>query len=198
MKIYQNLEDIRVNLKNFFTKNPKVVEIHLLNFNEDMPKAWQHILDIYQLVLYKDDYWHFFYEGPYSIIRCSKKYKKDVKKYLIAFNIEYKDVGPWVDGSKSVEKYKNRFIHLFHEFSMLAMELEEGWFLLVADRICHCFFNHCTYMAEESRDRYGTNMWEAVLMGHLSIYRARHVGMIDHDESCKSRIVNKEVKECEE
>ena len=29
-----------------------------------------------------DKYWHFFYESDYSIIRCSKKYRKAIVKYL--------------------------------------------------------------------------------------------------------------------
>jgi hypothetical protein len=180
-----------MNFKNYFTKKPKIIEFHLLKFNEDMLASWCHILDIYQRILYKDNYWHFFYEGDYSIIRCSKKYKKNVIKYLEHCEIEYKYMGTWNDGSKAVEEYKTRFTHLFHEFSMLAIEMKEDWFMLVADRVCHCFFNHCTYMAEEARSRYGENMWEGILMGQLAIYRAHHIGKLDQDEVWKGYIAEK-------
>jgi len=168
-----------MDFKKYLTRKPKIVEFHLLDFNEDMEIAWMHILEIYNIILKNDDYWHFFYEGSYSTIRCSKKYKDKVENYLKDNDIDYKDIGAWIDGSSHVEHHKQRFIHIFHEYSMLAIELDEDNFVSVADRVCHCFFNHCTYMAVSLRQKYGVNRWEGDLMGHLAISRANYIGKID-------------------
>ena len=168
-----------MDFKKYLTRKPKIVEFHLLDFNEDMEAAWTRILELYNTILKNDDYWHFFYEGKYSIIRCSKKYKNNVEKHLNNNDIVYEYKGPWIDGSTYVEHHKQRFIHIFHEYSMLAIELDEDNFVSVADRVCHCFFNHCTYMAVSLRQKYGINMWEGDIMGHLAISRAGYIGKID-------------------
>jgi len=129
-----------MNFKNYLNRNPKIIEFHLLDFNADMEQAWLHILEIYESILKKDKYWHFFYEGEYSIIRCSKKYQKKVEEYFKNNDIKYSFKGPWIDGSCIVELYKEAFISLFHEFSMLAVKLDESLLISTADRVCHCFF----------------------------------------------------------
>lgn len=187
-----------MNLMNYLNRKPKIIEFHLLDFNGDMKTAWCCILEIYKTILTKDAYWHFFYEGSYSIIRCNKKYYKNIKKYLEDNAIKYKYLGLWIDGSVSVEEHKQRFIPIFHEYSMLSMELEEENIVSVADRICHCFFNHCTYMAENHRIRYGTNMWEGILMGQIAVQRAHYIGKLDQDKVWENSIDRKAKKKEEE
>jgi len=156
-------------------KRPNIVEFNLLDFNKDMDVAWQHIQNIYFIYLMNDPYWHFFYEREYSIIRCSKRYRMSVKKYLDKNNIQYNYVDKWKDGSVHVERYKTEFISLFHCFSMLAIQMPEEDFWSVSDRVVHCFYNHCTYMAKKDREKYG-EMWEPVLAGLINNYRASYIG----------------------
>jgi hypothetical protein len=152
-----------------------------------MEEAWLHILYIYENILKNDKYWHFFYECKYSIIRCSRKYKKKVKEYLEINNIKHEYNGPWIDGSYIVETYKEEFINLFHEFSMLAVKLDEKLLNQTADRVCHCFLNHCTYMAETYRKNYGQHGWESYLMGRLAADRAYYIGRLDTILGLKER-----------
>jgi len=187
-----------MNFMNYLKKKPRIIEFHLLDFNEDMDIAWYHILEIYGAILKNDKYWHFFYEGDYSLIRCSKKYRKAIVKYLNDNNIEYKYTDAWIDGSRYVEGHKQRFISLFHEYSMLAIELEEDDLVLVADRVCHCFFNHCTYMAENHRKQYGINMWEGMLMGQLAVQRSHYIGRIDQNKVWENNIDKKKKEKDEE
>ena len=186
-----------MNLLNYIKRKPIIIEFHLLKFNEDMEAAWLHILEIYKTILQKDNYWHFFYEGDYSIIRCSRKYKNSIEKYLEYNDIEYRFKGEWNDGSLVVRIYNERFMHIFHEYSLLAIELKEEWLLQAADRVCHCFLNHCTYVAEGRREAHGINMWEGMLMGHIAVSRSHHIGMLDQDIKWKAH-VDKTMKEKEE
>ena len=87
----------------------QIVEFRLPKFNEDMDTAWRHLTQISNKVLRNDKRWHFFYENYYSIIRCSLRYQKLLRLYLIANSIDYIYRGPWVDGSKYVEAHKKSF-----------------------------------------------------------------------------------------
>jgi len=161
-----------------------LVEYDLLNFNEDLDKTWEKINALYDKVLYKDNYWHLFYEGEFSRLRCSPEYMNVVEKFFKEHKIEWKYNGKRIDGSFTVEKYKNIYRNIFHEFSVLAIHLDEEDLFNAADRVCHSFFNHHHYMAKNHRNVFESMndptidpvMWEAEMMNRLSMYRAHFVG----------------------
>lgn len=160
-----------------------LIEYDLLNFNEDLDKAWEKVNALYDEILHKDNYWHLFYEGEFSTLRCSPQYKDKVEKFFKSYDIEWKYNGIWIDGSPMVEKYKNIFRDMFHTFSELAIRLDEDDLFKVADRVCHCFFNHVFYMAKDHRECFEGNgtdtlMWEAEMMARLGVYRAHYIGML--------------------
>lgn len=161
-----------------------LIEYDLLHFNEDLDKAWEKVNALYNEILHKDNHWHLFYEGKFSTLRCSPQYKNEVEKFFQTYNIEWKYNGIWIDGSPTVEKYKNMFRDMFHAFSELAICLDEDDLFKVADRVCHCFFNHAHYMAKKHREQFddsGTDplMWEAEMMARVGIYRANYIGMLE-------------------
>ena len=159
-------------------KRIKLVEFELPNFNENMDIAWCYLRGIHKSVLSKDKYWHFFYEDYYSVIRCSKKYMDDLIQYFEDNTIDYLYKGQWEDGSEYVERYKKQFIPIFHNYSMLSLSLDEHDLVNVSDRICHSFFNHCTYPAKTYREYYGKHSWEARVMGDLAVSRAEYIGKL--------------------
>ncbi len=168
------------------TEPTDLIEYDLLNFNEDLDKAWEKINALYDKILHKDNYWHLFYEGDFSTLRCSPEYSNDIEKFFKKHKIESKYNGKWIDGSSIVEKYKDMYRNIFHEFSMLAIHLDESDLYIAADRVCHSFFNHNYYMAKKYRRPFENDsqfissmMWEAEMMGRLSIYRAHYIGKYD-------------------
>jgi hypothetical protein len=170
-----------------------VIEFDLLDFNEDLEKAWATINALYDKILHKDKYWHLFYEGDFSTLRCSRRYKGQVMEFFKKYDIKYKFNGMWVDGSPTVEKYKNIYKAMFHTFSELAIQLDEKDILNVADRVCHSFFDHMFYMAKEHRkpfeeedDSMSALMWEAEMMARLSVFRAHYVGRYDQSKQLKN------------
>ena len=166
------------------TELTDLIEYDLLNFNEDLDKAWERVNALYDKILYKDNYWHLFYEGEFSTLRCSPEYIDKVEKFFKEHEIRYKYNGIWIDDSPIVEKYKDIYRNIFHEFSVLAMCLEEKDLYSAADRACHSFFNHHHYMAKNYRKPLESVkyplidpiMWEAEMMSKLSVYRANFIG----------------------
>jgi hypothetical protein len=196
MGIKRILERItqRLNLDKYVKTEPiDLIEYDLLNFNEDLDKSWEKINALYDKVLYKDNYWHLFYEGEFSTLRCSPEYMDEIEKFFKRHEIESKCNGKWADGSPTVEKYKNIYRNIFHEFSVLAICLDEVDLFKAADRICHAFFNHHHYMAKEHRKPFEEEdsqfispiMWEAEVMSRLTIYRAHYVGRYDTERYIK-------------
>jgi len=170
--------------KHVKTEPTDLIEYDLLNFNEDLDKAWEKIKALYDKILYKDKYWHLFYEGDFSTLRCSPEYSNDIEKFFKKHKVKSKCNGKWIDGSPIVEKYKDMYRNIFHEFSVLAVHLDEADLYKAADRVCHAFFNHHHYMAKKYRkpfenERYQCMdpiMWEAEMMSRLSMYIAHFVG----------------------
>jgi len=170
-------------------------EYDLLNFNEDLDKAWEKINALYDKILHKDKYWHLFYEGDFSTLRCSPQYKDKVEKFFRKHSIEYKWNGVWIDGSPTVERYKKIYRDMFHAFSELAIHLDEENLFHIADRVCHSFFNHAFYAAKKHRAPFeggsngviGSTMWEADMMSRVLIYRAHHIGMYDMERHLAKR-----------
>lgn len=180
-------------------------EYDLLDFNEDLDKAWKKINALYDKILYKDDYWHLFYEGEFSTLRISPQYKDKVEKFFQKHGIEWRWNGVWIDGSPTVEKYKKIYRDMFHTFSELAIHLDENNLFHIADRVCHSFFNHAFYAAKEHRAPFeknssiiGSTMWESDMMSRVLIYRAHHIGMYDMERHIAKKMSEEKEKNKEE
>lgn len=182
----------------------EIVEFWMDGFNEDVNIAFGHIRTIYDKILHKDPLWHYFYEGYYSLIRCSKKYEKDIESYLREHNINHRQPTIWKEGLYVTKKYQHIYKHIFHYTSVLAIEMyksgDETYYLSAADRIIHPFFNQSLYPAKVSKlcnDRVNFQYWEAELMGELAIGRAYHIGRVVGQKEGADIVVEKE-KEKEE
>ncbi len=106
-----------------FNRN-EIVEFKLDKFNDSgMDTAFGRIVYIYDTILHKDPLWHYFYEGHYSLIRCSRKYMHKVEKNLIKNGIDYRDPIVWEEGLYVTKKYQHIYQHIFHYTSVLAIEL---------------------------------------------------------------------------
>lgn len=187
----------------------KIVEFWMLWFNsEGMEAAFSHISTIYEEILRKDPLWHYFYEGDYSLIRCSKKYEKAVAKYLRENNITFKKPKEWKEGLYVTQKYQYIFKHIFHQTSVLALELFKNedfkFYVSAADRIIHPFFNQSLYPAKtaglcdhlESSD-IDFQYWEVEAMTRLATGRSFHIGKIVGKKEERDRFTKKEKTEGE-
>ena len=120
-------------------------EIKLLKFGA-CEYSWDILKTFYEDVLYKDKYWHFFWEGSYTVIRCTstsakaikktiKKLRKEKSEPLEYKNIEYKENIP------ATIKHLEAFMSIFHGFSVIAITMAEGTIDGTLERINHCFLN---------------------------------------------------------
>ena len=176
MKISLNF---KIGEKQFsFNNNSSIIQFNLLDFNESMVSAWVHIKLIYYDILMDDDMWHFFYEGAFSIIRCQKKYKKKLEKYFASNNIDFKYEGEWTKDHRVVDKHRDCFVRMFHDFTILAITMSEGDFMEIADRITHSLFNHSTYMNKSFRSTHGEHVWEGIILSYIAALRSTHCGQI--------------------
>lgn len=160
----------------------KLIEFEVSAINSDMELAAKFFKGVAQFVLHQDNYWHFFYEGEYSLIRCSEKYAPELEEFLKETHLPYINKGVWVDGSKYVEKYKKMFIPILHNYTLLGLTLDEKDLFSVSDRICHSFFNHCTYSVPKLRKTYGEHSWESMMMSYVTVERAEYIGRIKLNE----------------
>lgn len=163
-------------------KRIKLVEFEISAINSDMELATKFFKGVAQFVLHQDNHWHFFYEGEYSLIRCSEKYASTLEEFLKETHIPYINKGIWIDGSKYIEKYKKMFIPILHNYTLLSLSLDENDLFLVSDRICHSFFNHCTYAVPKLRKMYGEHSWESFILSQLLIDRAEYIGRLKLNE----------------
>ena len=167
-----------------------IIEFWLPGFdNGGMDVAFSHILEIYNSILYKDPLWHYFYEGDYSLIRCSKKYIKNVEDCLVEHGIKFRTPTIWKEGLYVTKKYQHIYKHIFHHTSVLAIELYKNEdftsYLAAGDRIIHPFLNQSLYPAKaaglcESLENSNIDFqyWEAERMSELATGRAYHIGRI--------------------
>ena len=187
-KIVKNINDTRA----LVYKDDDVVEFWLSGFNDDgLIEPFKHIMNIYNAYLKDDLYWHFIYEGHYTLIRCSYKYAKSVERYLDTNEIEHRPITWWQEGTHVTTRYKSLFRDIFHLTSILAIEMaknEEKDFYISqsADRVVHIFLLQAIYLAEINGDLdyfrkigYGIQYWEAEHMASLAKFRAYNIGKID-------------------
>jgi hypothetical protein len=152
------------------------------NVIDDM-KWWDCIKEIDSEILHADSHWHYFYERYYLIVRCQKRFIGKVHKFLDEKNIEYGDVGKWIDDSFVVLNYKEIFQPLFHSFTKLAIlgytDMDRG---KIVDRVIHCFMNHQFYNFEDVRNAQGYYTWEAHTLAANAVNRALHQGRVWQDD----------------
>ena len=77
------------NRRGFKTQSKKEVrmkieltQIRIEGWSLDVGANFEDLYKIYEHVLQNDDWWHFFREGDYTLIRCLNKNVKQVSKLL--------------------------------------------------------------------------------------------------------------------
>jgi hypothetical protein len=175
--------------QSFLFDEDHIIEFRLSGFNENMDLAFSHLVELYSQILYEDPQWHYFYEDHYSLVRCSLKYRDAVKKFFDDRNITYEwPPNGWVESTHTTYFYREEFKILFHTFSVLTIKMHlnndgANYLNEATDRVCHCFFNHATYLAHVSgitknyeASGYPVDYWEAARMAELTAFRAYNVG----------------------
>jgi hypothetical protein len=100
------------------------------------------IAHLYYKILIKDEYWHFFYEGSYGVIRTTlPRQTTHALKQRKDFGFTVENEGVWIDNIPITKKHQPIFRDIFHAYSVLSMEMGYKDFLSIYDRITHCFFN---------------------------------------------------------
>ena len=128
--------------------------------------------------LYKDDQWHFFWEGEYTALRISEDSALPVIHFLSANDIKFIDQGPWIDNIKITQKYQKEFAPIFHSFSELAMKnvnSKDDEIDQLIDRVIHCFMNNL--MTKTRTEKEGI-FWEPLLIAKSAIFRSITIGQI--------------------
>jgi hypothetical protein len=159
------------------------IESYYLKYTDDVVvKDRAHLFeDLYNKILHKDDKWHFFYEGIYDELRFHSKFRRRVDKFLDKDNriknYTQKAEG-WVDNHKIVEEYKDYFTEIFHQNSLMAIELadkidfaDDLHLQLIIDRVVHSFFNMIY-------PHFGRPTLEVDVMKDYLVDRAFYTGMM--------------------
>jgi hypothetical protein len=152
-------------------------ELKINHFNEDQEDILQ---KLWISILQKDPWWHFFYEGSYTIIRVSTKYLSKTKKFLKDNKIEFKEIGDWIDNIRITKAFQGPFTYIFHGYSELAMRnlsMGNDRVSELLDRVVHCFMNN---MSNDKRRNEGKlwNWWEPMMVAKSAVGRAYTIGMI--------------------
>lgn len=159
------------------------IESYYLYFTEglDHEERFKFYVDIHEEILYKDDKWHFFTEGLYDELRFSSKYKEKVYDFIDkdkGIEKYYEKEEGWNDDQDIVEEYKNYFIEIFHQNTLMSLklyiereEVTRKKLEQIMDRVVHSFFN---MMALYSND----NMLEVTVMKDYLVNRAFYSGYL--------------------
>ena len=163
-----------------------IIEIQISNHKVSKKRQWEILVGLYKEILHKDPNWHFFYEIFFNIIRCSKKFEKDVLTYLSENGTSiYEDKGPWIDNQPITKKYQKHFKAIFHANSemimamALAKDQSKTWeeIYLIADRLAHCFILNCDYIADNwKREAKRCSSLEVYLTSQIANDRGRYTG----------------------
>lgn len=138
------------------------------------------IKSLYRRILNKDDYWHFFFEGVFIVIRCQDRFVKNVSEILKKKNIKF-SVSDYEEDQKITKKYLKQFIPIFHNYSVLAMIYKnEDDFLTLLHRIVHCFLNPASSIDLIKKYNYENSpgTWESHLLADLATTHAYSRGKI--------------------
>lgn len=155
-----------------------LIELNDKPINENIDAAFEIIKGAYHNVLLNDPNWHFFYEGSYNIIRCSKAYYLDLLSYLDECGVLYEEKGNWSDEQLTTLKNQRVFMQMFHSFSLMAVSSNYNKYdiLQLSDRVMHCFLNNqFPYIHKHVMDQYGS-MWESNITCKIAYWRAHYIG----------------------
>lgn len=164
-----------------------IIEIQITNQRVSKFCQWEILVGLYKEVLHKDPNWHFFYEIFFNIIRCSRRFKRRVLKYLDSQSVKYEVKGPWVDNQEITFRYQKQFKDIFHANSEMIMSMALNpkmdskslytEIYLIADRLAHCFILNCDYIAKPWKDAARQSAsWEVYLMSMLAHHRGLYIG----------------------
>lgn len=155
----------------------KLKEVRIFEFRG---KDKELITEVYNKILYKDKYWHFLFEGKFSVIRCRNRYAKKVSRFFNKKDFNT-DIIDYKEDQDITKKYLEQFIPIFHNYSVLAVTFDPDYddFLTLFHRIVHCFLN--TMSSPDLIKKYsdGNNWtWESYIMNQLAIKHAFSRGVI--------------------
>lgn len=165
-----------------------IMEIKLINFNicRTVKSAWGLLRRLYKKILHADPFWHFFYEGSFTVIRFSEKNSEQVLKFLKKNRVEFTNPLQWKDNQEITAKYQRIFTYIFHGFSVLAMESKKSDIRDIADRNIHCYLDMEWYKLENYRKQYPAVFWEGNILTELALsrvaYNAGHFGSTAPEE----------------
>lgn len=175
-------------------KEIEVVEFEIYDFNNTKPKeSMQGLVKLYkECELDKDLVWHFFIEGEFVVLRCSKKNAQKVFNYLKDNSMSYLGPRVWKEPWPITNRYQYTiFKQLFHDISESVMILyhderigysHDHFVYAIAERMVHAWFNHNTYlniMVGQGVYKYGDPQhWEAGITSNIALGRASFGGKL--------------------
>jgi hypothetical protein len=153
----------------------KLHQFKLLDFNEDQQEI---LYRLWKRHLKKDPWWHFFYEGDYTLLRVSEIFLKKTGVFLQRKKVRFHFNGVWKDNIKTTKKYQEQFMYIFHGYSEIAMKtMGEGNSVVgpLLDRVTHCFMNN---MSSRFRRIKMKQYWEPNMIATCAAERALTIGYI--------------------
>ena len=182
----------------------EISEIKVERFDLDMNNNHEKLYQLYKAHLVEDQWWHFFREGEYTLIRCEPGRVEVVtahledKIHIMPGQITV--TAAWEDNIPVTQENQTAFTYIFHGFSVLAMTIYEneyhgvvemtsseamGKFLGVFDRVLHCFLNvartdkkiegFAPFIPIKRPEHLGS-MWESMLIVHNALMRTYTIG----------------------
>jgi len=186
--------------------------IRIDNFDLDKEGNIFQLHQLYKDVLIADDWWHFFREGEYTLVRCASDIASEVVDYLVeVLHMDRDDITvtqDWVDNIKPTRDNQTAFTYIFHGFSILAMTILEDdknvMFDAIFDRVIHCFLNMARQV-EKFEDvmpfipgqapgniNHAMTVWEAMKICHNALMRTYTIGRHSGVAEAKQVIKNTE------
>jgi hypothetical protein len=145
---------------------------------------WAVMKRLHEKILFRDPRWHFFYEGTFFRLRCSRVSAPWVMNVLrkIGWASQAKLQNQWGDENPVVIKYRKHFAIIFHQFSELFMELEYEDCYRAVERISHAsvlntfYINRPQRIKSEALRKYPLKFEEQILLG----FYTHRTSYVDH------------------
>lgn len=151
----------------------KLISLKIEKFGPSLVN-WETLRALKKSVFAKDKYWHFFWEGDYTIVRCPSRRGPEVVRWFKNRGITCACEGWYIDNIAITHKYQTEFAPMFHAFSELALKIEAKDLVHVLERVNHCFLNMaCAVFEEERKDNL---LWESKNIAEVALWRAVGVG----------------------
>jgi hypothetical protein len=132
------------------------------------------IKKLYDEILHVDEWWHFFYEDSYMLVRFSVSLCTPIEKFLEKRKIQYHSPRNWIDNIPITKEYQEQFAYIFHAYSVLAMKTQKSKDKKIRelfDRITHCFLNNV-----RTKTRSSDPLWEINTILRAAVDRAYTIG----------------------